>query len=168
MSTAAGTTRPATAHQLGWTDDGAAVEISLDGVPVLTYTYAARGSPGGIAPAVLPPGPHHAGGDLVSAYRPHDHVWHKGIAWSLPHLGPDNFWGGPSYRRGQDYQWLPNNGAMRHRETDQGSGRRRLVQFRAPAAVDDPAGRARGRGGEILPGGAGDGRQLRPSSSTPS
>ncbi|MEV7474360.1 hypothetical protein AB0N33_11675 [Pseudarthrobacter oxydans] len=43
MSTAAGTTAaPATAHQLGWTDDGAAVEISLDGVPVLTYTYAAE------------------------------------------------------------------------------------------------------------------------------
>ncbi|MFJ6313754.1 DUF6807 domain-containing protein [Pseudarthrobacter oxydans] len=117
MSTAAGTTAaPATAHQLGWTDDGAAVEISLDGVPVLTYTYAAED------PQAESPRPYFhpvrtRGGDLVSAYRPHDHVWHKGIAWSLPHLGPDNFWGGPSYRRGQDYQWLPNNGAMRHLET---------------------------------------------------
>jgi hypothetical protein len=41
MSTAAGTTSQAPAHQLGWTDDGAAVEISLDGVSILTYTYAA-------------------------------------------------------------------------------------------------------------------------------
>ena len=41
MSTAAGTTAQAPARQLGWTDDGAAVEISLDGVSVLTYIYAA-------------------------------------------------------------------------------------------------------------------------------
>ena len=26
-------------------------------------------------------------GELVSLYRPHDHVWHKGIAWSLPVVG---------------------------------------------------------------------------------
>lgn len=114
MSAAPGTTAAeATPNQLTWTDDGAAVVISLDGVDVLTYTYAADD------PQEESPRPYFhpvrtRSGDLVSAYRPHDHVWHKGIAWSLPHLGPDNFWGGPSYRRGQDYQWLPNNGAMRH------------------------------------------------------
>ena len=27
------------------------------------------------------------GGDVVSLYRPHDHVWHKGIALSLPNVG---------------------------------------------------------------------------------
>jgi hypothetical protein len=53
-------------------------------------------------------------GDQVSLYRPHDHVWHKGIAWSLPNLGPENFWGGPTFRRGDGYIQLPNNGAMRH------------------------------------------------------
>ena len=101
------------AGQFGWTDDCAAVAISLDGVDVLTYTYAADD------PQEESPRPYFhpvrtRSGDLLSIYRPHDHVWHKGIAWSLPHVGPDNFWGGPSYRRGQDYQWLPNNGAMRH------------------------------------------------------
>ncbi len=115
MSTAGKAAAEAPANPLGWTDDGAAVEISLGGVPVLTYTYAADD------PQEESPRPYFhpvrtRGGDLVSAYRPHDHVWHKGIAWSLPHLGPDNFWGGPSYRRGKDYQWLPNNGAMRHQE----------------------------------------------------
>ena len=40
------------------------------------------------------------GGDLVTAYRPHDHVWHKGIAWSLPVVGEHNFWGGPTYVHG--------------------------------------------------------------------
>ncbi|TLM71706.1 PmoA family protein [Pseudarthrobacter sp. NamB4] len=116
MSATPGTTAAeAPANQLTWTDDGAAVVIFLDGVDVLTYTYAADD------PQEESPRPYFhpvrtRSGDLVSAYRPHDHVWHKGIAWSLPHLGADNFWGGPSYRRGQGYQWLPNNGAMRHRE----------------------------------------------------
>src|SRR3954464_270401 len=35
------------------------------------------------------------GGRLVSVYRPHDHVWHKGLSVALPNAGPDNFWGGP-------------------------------------------------------------------------
>ncbi|MDT0302450.1 DUF6807 domain-containing protein [Streptomonospora wellingtoniae] len=54
------------------------------------------------------------GGDAVSLYRPHDHVWHKGMAWSLPNVGPANFWGGPTYVRDRGYQQLPNDGSMRH------------------------------------------------------
>lgn len=53
-------------------------------------------------------------GRLVSLYRPHDHVWHKGIAWSLPNVGPENFWGGVTYQRGHGYRQLPNNGRIRH------------------------------------------------------
>jgi hypothetical protein len=54
------------------------------------------------------------GGEVVSLYRPHDHMWHKGIAWSLCEVGGMNFWGGPSFRRGQGYVQLDNNGRMRH------------------------------------------------------
>jgi hypothetical protein len=54
------------------------------------------------------------GGEVVSLYRPHDHVWHKGIAWSLCEVGGMNFWGGPSFRRGRGYVELDNNGRMRH------------------------------------------------------
>jgi hypothetical protein len=54
------------------------------------------------------------GGELVSLYRPHDHVWHKGIAWSLPVVGDENFWGGPTFVRGEGYVQLPNNGQQRH------------------------------------------------------
>ncbi|MGW4928107.1 DUF6807 domain-containing protein [Agromyces sp. NPDC004153] len=54
------------------------------------------------------------GGELVSLYRPHDHVWHKGIAWSLPVVGDENFWGGPTFVRGEGYVQLPNNGEQRH------------------------------------------------------
>jgi methane monooxygenase PmoA-like len=59
---------------------------------------------------------HTLGGDQVSLYRPHDHVWHKGIAWSLPNVGTENFWGGPTYLRDRGYVQLDNDGAMAHRE----------------------------------------------------
>ncbi|MDI1460435.1 PmoA family protein [Catellatospora sp. KI3] len=61
---------------------------------------------------------HTLGGDLVSLFRPHDHVWHRGIALSLPNVGTENFWGGVTYTRGHGYRQLPNNGSMRHLEFD--------------------------------------------------
>jgi len=42
-------------------------------------------------------------------------VWHKGITWSLPVVGDENFWGGPTFVRGRGYVQLPNNGEQRHR-----------------------------------------------------
>ncbi|MBB5778859.1 hypothetical protein HD596_005615 [Nonomuraea jabiensis] len=50
----------------------------------------------------------------MSLFRPHDHVWHKGIAWSLPHVGEHNFWGGPTYVHGRFYVQLDNNGSATH------------------------------------------------------
>lgn len=55
-------------------------------------------------------------GKLVTVFRPHDHVWHKGIALSLPNVGPHNFWGGVTYTRATGYANLDNNGSMEHRE----------------------------------------------------
>jgi hypothetical protein len=54
------------------------------------------------------------GGDLVTAYRPHDHVWHKGIQLALPHVGHENFWGGVTWIRGKGYEQIDNNGSMDH------------------------------------------------------
>jgi Family of unknown function (DUF6807) len=69
-------------------------------------------------------------GDTVSLYRPHDHVWHKGIAWSLPVVGDENFWGGPTYVRGQGYVQLPNNGEQRHRRfTDAAADQAGIVEL---------------------------------------
>jgi hypothetical protein len=67
-------------------------------------------------------------GELMSLYRPHDHVWHKGITWSLPVVGDENFWGGPTFVRGEGYVQLPNNGEQRHlgfadADTDTGTAR---------------------------------------------
>ena len=90
-----------------------AVHVSHEGGPLLSYTYrpteAQFESP---RPFVHPL--YTRGGELLSLYRPHDHVWHKGIAWSLPIVGDANFWGGPTFVRGEGYVQLPNNGSQDH------------------------------------------------------
>ncbi|MFI0443879.1 PmoA family protein [Actinomadura sp. 6N118] len=55
-------------------------------------------------------------GDVVTAYRPHDHRWHKGIQMTASHVSGQNFWGGGSYVRDRGYVDLPNVGTMRHEE----------------------------------------------------
>ncbi|CAM3827352.1 PmoA family protein [Kibdelosporangium persicum] len=53
-------------------------------------------------------------GNVVTAYRPHDHRWHKGIQMTASDVSGQNFWGGGTYVRGQGYVDLPNVGTMRH------------------------------------------------------
>jgi len=101
-------TRLTVRHDVGWS-----VQVAHRGQDLLTYVYA----PDDVQ--LESPRPyfhplHTLGGDLVSLFRPHDHVWHKGIAWSLPDVGPHNFWGGPNYVHGQGYVQLANNGSMDH------------------------------------------------------
>jgi hypothetical protein len=96
-------------------EHGRSLRISHDGRDLVRYVYRPWD------PRLESPRPyfhpvHTLGGDLVTLYRPHDHVWHKGISWSLPNVGPANFWGGVTYTRGGGYQQLPNNGTMRHRD----------------------------------------------------
>lgn len=50
-----------------------------------------------------------------TAYRPDDHVWHKGLSLALPVVGAHNFWGGPTYVHGEGYVQKSNNGAQVHR-----------------------------------------------------
>ncbi|MFC9388899.1 oxidoreductase [Streptomyces venezuelae] len=52
-------------------------------------------------------------GDVVTAYRPHDHRWHKGVQFTASWVSGQNFWGGGTYLRGQGYVDLPNLGTMR-------------------------------------------------------
>jgi len=103
-------TRLTVRHDVGWS-----VQVAHQGRDLLTYVYA----PDDVQ--LESPRPyfhplHTLGGDLVSLFRPHDHVWHKGIAWSLPNVGPHNFWGGPTYVHGQGYVQLANDGSMDHQE----------------------------------------------------
>jgi hypothetical protein len=90
------------------------VTVSAGGNPLFTYVYrpdtAQRESP---RPYLHPV--RTLGGDLVSAFRPHDHVWHKGISLALPFVGEHNFWGGRTYVHGKHYVQLENNGSAEHR-----------------------------------------------------
>ncbi len=72
------------------------------------------------------------GGELVSLYRPHDHVWHKGLSLALPHVGEANLWGGVSWVPGEGYRQLTNNGSMRHLGFD-----RVTVQRDGTAVIDE-------------------------------
>lgn len=98
-------------------EHGRALRVAYRGRPLLRYVYQPWD------PQLESPRPyfhplHTVGGNLVSLYRPHDHVWHRGIAFSLPNVGEANFWGGVTYTRGRGYEQLPNDGAMVHRGFD--------------------------------------------------
>ena len=90
-----------------------ALTVATGDVDLCTYVYvsdvAQRESP---RPYLHPL--RTLAGDVVSLYRPHDHVWHKGISLALPNVGEGNFWGGPTYVRDQGYVQLPNNGSQVH------------------------------------------------------
>ncbi|GCD21057.1 PmoA family protein [Cellulomonas algicola] len=96
-------------------DVGRAVDVTAAGTTLARYVYvpddAQLESP---RPYVHPL--RTRGGDLVSAFRPWDHVWHKGVSWSLPVVGEHNFWGGPTYVHGQGYVQLDNDGSMDHQD----------------------------------------------------
>ncbi|MET4583297.1 hypothetical protein ABIE21_002816 [Conyzicola nivalis] len=90
------------------------VAVSIDGVEVLTYVYRSA------AEQLESPRPYFhplrtLAGEVVTQHRPADHVWHAGLAWSLPNVGAHNFWGGPTYVRDEGYVQLPNNGRVDHR-----------------------------------------------------
>ncbi|MGB3442332.1 MAG: PmoA family protein [Actinophytocola sp.] len=96
------------------TDDGAALLATHDGIELCRYVYRPP------EPDLESPRPYFhpvrtLTGDVVSIYRPHDHVWHKGLAWSLPNVGTQNFWGGPTFVRDKGYVQLANNGTQAHR-----------------------------------------------------
>lgn len=94
-------------------DVGRAVDVAVGGTTLARYVYV----PTDVQLESPRPYLHPVrtrGGDLVTAFRPHDHVWHKGIAWSLPVVGEHNFWGGPTYVHGQGYVQLENDGSMDH------------------------------------------------------
>ncbi|WP_125773210.1 PmoA family protein [Antribacter gilvus] len=81
-------------------------------------------------------------GDLVTVFRPWDHIWHKGLTLSLPNVGPWNFWGGPTYVRDEGYRDLGNDGSMDH-EGFRSSGDGGFVEelaWRTPPASDATQG----------------------------
>lgn len=58
---------------------------------------------------------HTLRGALVSAFRPWDHPWHKGIQMTWSEISGENFWGGKTYVEGE-YLWKKNVGRIQHRD----------------------------------------------------
>ena len=94
------------------------IELQYGDKPLFRYVYlpttAGRESP---KPYFHPL--YTLGGNLVTIFRPHDHVWHHGMAMTSAQLSGQNFWGGPTYVRDQGYVQLENNGRQVHRGWDE-------------------------------------------------
>lgn len=96
-------------------DVGRSVRVGWHGAELLRYVYTPE------EPAEESPRPYlhplrTLAGNEVSLYRPHDHRWHKGLCFGISNFGPDNFWGGGTYVRGQGYQALDNIGRVEHHD----------------------------------------------------
>jgi len=53
-------------------------------------------------------------GDTLTNFRPNDHPWHHGLTFTLTHVSGLNFWGGPTCRPEDGYQWRDDHGEQRH------------------------------------------------------
>ncbi len=86
-----------------------------DGRPLFRYVYQPdvpeRESP---RPYMHPL--YSVDGDALTNFRPNDHPWHHGLSLTVTSIDGLNFWGGPSYRRGEGYQWRQDHGVQQHRE----------------------------------------------------
>ncbi|MEU7977156.1 PmoA family protein [Micromonospora sp. NPDC049081] len=94
-------------------DVGTAVTVSIRDQELVSYVYGAETDPWECPAPFFHP-VRTTAGNLVSAHRPHDHRWHKGVAMTISHLSGENFWGGYSYVRDEGYQRLDNVGSLRH------------------------------------------------------
>jgi hypothetical protein len=96
---------------------GLRIGIAVGDVEIASYVYGAD------IPQFEAPKPYlhpmrTLSGALVSAYRPHDHRWHKGFQMTWSHVSGQNFWGGNTYVTDKGYTPLDNVGAMRHDSFD--------------------------------------------------
>jgi hypothetical protein len=96
---------------------GHSLGVGVGSVEILRYVYGAH------MPQFEAPKPYlhpmrTLSGALVSAYRPWDHRWHKGLQMTWSHVSGQNFWGGHTYVHGTGYIPLDNVGSMRHDEFD--------------------------------------------------
>lgn len=110
-------------------DVGRSIQVTAAGRELCSYVYRPADDPTeSPRPYVHPL--RTLGGALVSVYRPHDHVWHKGLAWSLPYVGDQNFWGGKTYAPETGYVQQDNNGSMDHQRTVELEVAAERVRFR--------------------------------------
>lgn len=87
--------------------------ISVDGHDVAHCRDGSDLSPGSSPRPYLHP-LRTLGGTVVSDAHPADHDWHCGLSFAVQDANGANFWGGPSYRADDGYQWRGDQGVIRH------------------------------------------------------
>jgi hypothetical protein len=94
-------------------DEGTSLIITAGDVPIAHYVYRPD-APDSEAPKPYLHPLRSLTGAPLSAYRPWDHRWHKGLQMTWAHLSGQNFWGGPTFSVEKDYHWRDNLGHMNH------------------------------------------------------
>ncbi len=90
------------------------VELRHNGTLLFRYTYVPTFDPWESRKPFMCP-IYTLSGREITVYRPHDHVWHKGIQMTMACLSGQNFWGGYSWvREKKIYEKLDNVGSMKH------------------------------------------------------
>ncbi|ODT12012.1 MAG: hypothetical protein ABS61_01165 [Microbacterium sp. SCN 70-18] len=91
----------------------AAASVAASGIEIAHYVFdPVPEAEGGEKPYLHPV--RALDGAVVSAYRPWDHRWHKGLQVTWTHVSGENFWGGPTYVDGLGYVARDNVGTIRH------------------------------------------------------
>ncbi|MBL9203081.1 MAG: PmoA family protein [Opitutaceae bacterium] len=97
-------------------EPGRHVEIeTADGATLLRYVYAPA-TPANESPRPYAHPVRSLAGDVLTNFRPNDHPWHHALSVTLTSVDGVNFWGGPSHRAADGYQWRDDQGAQVHRE----------------------------------------------------
>ncbi|MEN9632129.1 MAG: hypothetical protein RL077_533 [Verrucomicrobiota bacterium] len=94
----------------GWIEIGTCADR-----PLWRYVYR-PGTPANEAPRPYAHPVYSIDGDVMTNFRPNDHPWHHGLSLTMTRVDGVNFWGGPSYRAEDGYQWREDQGVQRHRE----------------------------------------------------
>lgn len=53
-------------------------------------------------------------GELLTNFRPNDHRWQHALSFTITCVSDHNFWGGPSYRKNDGYDWRSDHGFQQH------------------------------------------------------
>jgi hypothetical protein len=95
-------------------DGEVAAEVRLpEGRRLFRYVYRPD-TPGNEAPRPYIPPLCSISGEELTWFRPNDHPWHHALSFTINQLSGHAFWGGPTYRRDEGYQWRSDHGRQVH------------------------------------------------------
>lgn len=94
-------------------DGDEAVEIHAGSVRLLRYVHR-PGTPADESPRPFAHPVCTLQGEVLTNLRPNDHRWHHGLSFTITSVDGVNFWGGPTHRAADGYQWRGDHGRQAH------------------------------------------------------